>query len=49
MDSWFVTFENTEHANINFCVLLHKSPSETLQILEEPYGKGAMKKMQAYK
>jgi hypothetical protein len=24
--------------NIQFCILLHKSPSETLRMLEEAYG-----------
>jgi hypothetical protein len=34
-------------ASIKFCVLLHKC-SETLQMLQELYGKGAEKKMQVY-
>jgi hypothetical protein len=38
-----------QHANKKFCVLLHKSPSETLWLLEEVYGKAAIKKMQVYK
>jgi hypothetical protein len=29
-------------------VSLHKSPSETLRVLEEAYGKAAMKKAQVY-
>jgi hypothetical protein len=36
-----------KHANIAFCVLLHKFPSETLLMLEA-YGKVAMKKTQVY-
>jgi hypothetical protein len=38
----------TERVNITFCVLLHKSPFETLQILEEGFDGVAMKKMQVY-
>jgi hypothetical protein len=34
--------------NIKFCVLLHKSPLETLRILEEVYGKVVMKKTLVY-
>jgi hypothetical protein len=51
MDCWFITNEDvsTEQcANIKFCVLLFKSPSETLQTLEEMYGKVAMKKTLVY-
>jgi hypothetical protein len=33
-----------QHVNTTFCVLLEKSPSETLQIIEVVYGKEAMKK-----
>ncbi|GBN56533.1 hypothetical protein AVEN_206886-1 [Araneus ventricosus] len=33
-----------QHANIKFCVLLEKSPSETLEMLEKPFGNDAMKK-----
>jgi hypothetical protein len=35
-------------ANIELCVLLHKSPSETLQKLQEACGKGAINKTQIY-
>jgi hypothetical protein len=38
-----------EHENTKFCVLLHKSTSETLQMLEETYVMAAMKKMLVYK
>jgi hypothetical protein len=51
MVSWFVTFENSateECANIKLYVLQYKDPSETLQMLEEAYGKVAVKKMQVY-
>jgi hypothetical protein len=34
--------------NKKFCVLLHKSHSETLRMLEEVHGKVAMKKSQVY-
>jgi hypothetical protein len=34
--------------NIKFCILLHKSPSATLRMFEEPYGKTAIKKMQVH-
>jgi hypothetical protein len=34
--------------NITFCVLIHKSPSETLGMLEEAYGKTPMKEKQVY-
>lgn len=37
-----------QRANIKFCVLLHKSASETLRMLGEAYGKKAMKKTQVY-
>ncbi|GBO37790.1 hypothetical protein AVEN_160081-1 [Araneus ventricosus] len=33
-----------QKANIKFCVLLEKSPSETLEMLKKAYGNGAMKK-----
>jgi hypothetical protein len=33
-----------QHLTIRYCVLLPKSPSEILQMLEEMYGKAAMKK-----
>jgi hypothetical protein len=33
-----------QHTKIKVCVLLYKSPSETLQILEEAYGTEEMKK-----
>jgi hypothetical protein len=36
-----------QYTKIKCCVLLLKSPSETLQMLEEVYGK-TVKKMQAY-
>jgi hypothetical protein len=35
-------------ANIKPCVLLYKSPLQTLQMLEEAYGKVAVKKMQVH-
>jgi hypothetical protein len=38
----------TVHANIKLGVLPHKSPSETLCVLEEVCGKVAMKKTQVY-
>jgi hypothetical protein len=46
MDCWFIAFEMLAAGcvNIKLCVLLHESPSETLQLLEEAYGKVAMKK-----
>jgi hypothetical protein len=37
-----------QQANIKCHVLPHKSPSETLQILEEAYGKAAMKETQVF-
>jgi hypothetical protein len=37
-----------QRTNITFCVLLHISPSETLQMLEEVYVKATMKKSQVY-
>jgi hypothetical protein len=37
-----------QRANINCCVLLHKYPSEALQMLEEKYGKMDIKKLQVY-
>jgi hypothetical protein len=39
---------HTERVNFKCCVLLNKSPSETLQMLEEAYGEAAMKKTQVY-
>jgi hypothetical protein len=44
---WFNAFlmSATElHVKIKFYVLLNKSPSETLQMFEEVYGKAAMNK-----
>jgi hypothetical protein len=38
-----------QRANITFCGLLHKSPSWTLQMFTEAYGKAAKKKTQVYK
>jgi hypothetical protein len=35
-----------QRANIKCCVLLHKSPSETLRMLEEAYGQAATEKTQ---
>ncbi|GBM50580.1 hypothetical protein AVEN_266795-1 [Araneus ventricosus] len=35
-------------SNIKFCVLLEKSPSETLEMLNKAYGNDAMKKMAVY-
>jgi hypothetical protein len=35
-----------QRANIELRVLLYKSPSETLRMLEEAFGKAAMKEMQ---
>lgn len=37
-----------QRANIKFCVLLQKSPGETLQMLIQAYGDVAMKKSQVY-
>lgn len=37
-----------QRTNIKFCVLLHKTPAETLRLLEEAYGEAAMKKTQVY-
>jgi histone-lysine N-methyltransferase SETMAR len=37
-----------QRTNIKFCVLLKKSPAETLQLLTEAYGAEAMKKSQVY-
>jgi hypothetical protein len=34
-----------QRANIKYCVLLHRSPLETLRVLEEAHGKVAMKRM----
>jgi hypothetical protein len=50
-DCGFISNENVgcrKHSNIKFCVLLHKSPSETLQMREKAYGRAAMRKMQVY-
>jgi hypothetical protein len=38
----------TERANIELFVLLCRSLTKTLQMLEEAYGKTAMKKAQVY-
>jgi hypothetical protein len=38
-----------QRANITFCVLLNRSPSETLKMLYEVYSKAVVKKTQAYK
>ncbi|GBN59300.1 Putative uncharacterized protein FLJ37770 [Araneus ventricosus] len=38
-----------QRANIKFCVLLEKSPSETLEMLKKAYGNDAMKKTAVYK
>jgi hypothetical protein len=38
-----------ESINIKFCVKLGKSASETLHMLTEAYGAGAMKKSRVYK
>jgi hypothetical protein len=35
-----------QRANIKLCVFLYKSPSETLRMREEAFGKAAMKKTQ---
>jgi hypothetical protein len=35
-------------AYIKLCTLLHRSPPETLRMLEESYGKAALKKTQVY-
>lgn len=40
--------DTEQRANIKFCVLLHKSPSETLRLLQEAYGEAAMKKTQVF-
>jgi hypothetical protein len=50
-DYWFVilkVFAVEQCANIKFCVLLHKSLSQTLQMLEEEeaHGKVARKERQ---
>lgn len=37
-----------QQANIKSCVLLQKSPSEMLTILQKAYGDRAMKKLQVY-
>jgi hypothetical protein len=37
-----------QRANIKCCVLQNESPSETLRMLAEAYGKAAMKKTQVY-
>lgn len=37
-----------QRANIKFCVLLQKSASETLEMLNQAYGNEAMKKSQVY-
>ncbi|GBO19597.1 hypothetical protein AVEN_28194-1 [Araneus ventricosus] len=37
-----------QSANIKFCVLLEKSPSETLEMLKKAYGNDAMKKAAVY-
>lgn len=39
---------NEQRTNIKFCVLLKKSPAETLQMLTEAYGAEALKKSQVY-
>jgi hypothetical protein len=36
-------------ANITFCVFLNKTPSDTVQMLEETFDKVTMKKMQVFK
>jgi hypothetical protein len=41
-------FAEEQHANIKYCVLLHKSPSKTLSVLEEAYTKAVMKETQVY-
>jgi hypothetical protein len=38
-----------QRANIIFCTLLLRSPSKTLQMLKEAYGKAVMKEAQVYK
>ncbi|XP_054709237.1 protein GVQW3-like [Uloborus diversus] len=37
-----------QRGNIKFCVLLEKSPSETLEMLRKAYGNSAMKKSAVY-
>ncbi|GBL98606.1 hypothetical protein AVEN_19672-1 [Araneus ventricosus] len=37
-----------QRANIQFCVLLEKSPSETLEMLKKAHGNDAMKKTAVY-
>jgi hypothetical protein len=44
-DRWFIKFENVSY----ICILPCKSPSETLQMLEDAYGKVIIVKMQVYK
>jgi hypothetical protein len=36
-------------ANLKFSIIQHRSPSETLEMLEAVYGKVAMKKTQVFK
>ena len=38
-----------QRSNVKFCILLKKTPKETLQMLREAYGEGAMKKTHVYK
>jgi hypothetical protein len=45
-DSGYLAFENVRYRTT--CVLLLKSPSGTLRLLEEAYGKVAMKKTRVY-
>jgi hypothetical protein len=38
-----------QRSNVKFCILLKKTPKETLEMLREAYGEGAMKKTHVYK
>ncbi|KAJ4429679.1 hypothetical protein ANN_21880 [Periplaneta americana] len=46
--SHFVIMSTEQRTNIKFCVLLHKTPAETLRLLEEAYGEAVMKKTPVY-
>ncbi|KAJ4431960.1 hypothetical protein ANN_20569 [Periplaneta americana] len=46
--SHFVIMSIEQRTNIKFCVLLHKTPAETLRLLEEAYDEAAMKKTQVH-
>jgi hypothetical protein len=51
MDCWLVAFENVSYKTIcehTIFVLLHRSPSGTLQMHEEAYDKSSLKKTQVF-